>query len=79
MLSPKADIQPALVNDKVGDHARLVAFCLRGSPYWPCVVAQRNGAARSSNSVSPASLGSRGLPGWMIATWQLSAASTSWR
>ena len=40
---------------------------------------QRKGSARTSSSSSPASFGSRGLPGWMIATWQLSAASTSWR
>jgi len=38
-----------------------------------------NGSARASSSSSPGSFSSRGLPGWMIATWQLSAASTSWR
>ncbi len=40
--------------------------------YW-------NGFARSISSSSPGSFGLRGLPGWMIATWQTSAASTSWR
>ena len=35
-----------------------------------------NGFARSSNSSSPGSLGFHGLPGWMIATWHASAAST---
>lgn len=39
----------------------------------------RKGSARLINSSSPASFGLRGLPGWMIDTWQLSAASTSCR
>ena len=46
---------------------------------WPRAAGQRNGSARTSSSSSPGSFGSRGLPGWMIATWQLSAASTNWR
>ncbi len=44
----------------------------RGAPY-------RNGSARAISSSRPGSLGLRGLPGWMIETWQFSAASTSWR
>ena len=39
----------------------------------------KNGCARSSSSSSPGSLESHGLPGWMIDSWQLSAASTSCR
>src|SRR4030095_13381661 len=43
------------------------------------VTAYWNGLARSISSSSPGSLGLMGLPGWMIDTWQLSAASTSCR
>ena len=45
----------------------------------PISQSQRNGSARTSNSSSPGSLRSRGWPGWMMATWQPSAASTSCR
>jgi MFS family permease len=48
--------------------ARAAAAAAAG--YW-------NGSARLTSSSSPGSLGLRGLPGWMTATWQLSAASTS--
>lgn len=41
--------------------------------------AYANGSARRISSSSPGSFGSRGRPGWMIATWQPSAASTSVR
>jgi hypothetical protein len=37
------------------------------------------GAARFMSSSSPGSFGLRGFPGWMMDTWQLSAASTSSR
>jgi len=40
------------------------------------VQAQRKGCARLTSSSRPGSCGLRGLPGWMIETWQLSAAST---
>jgi len=40
---------------------------------------QRKGFARSRSSARPGSLGSSGFPGWMMETWQLSAASTSSR
>jgi hypothetical protein len=40
---------------------------------------QRKASARASSSSSPGSLRSRGCPGWMMATWQPSAASTSCR
>ena len=36
-----------------------------------------NASARFISSSRPGSLGLRGLPGWMIETWQFSAASTS--
>ena len=39
----------------------------------------RKGLRASISSASPGSSGLRGLPGWMIATWHDSAASTSWR
>ena len=35
-----------------------------------------NASARATSSESPGSFGFHGLPGWMIATWQDSAAST---
>ncbi len=43
---------------------------------WPCR-GQAKASARAVRSSSPGSAGLRGLPGWMIATWQFSAASTS--
>lgn len=55
------------------------AFCLsceqNAAPYRR--VRQRKGSARFINSSRPGSAGLRGLPGWMIETWQFSAASTS--
>ena len=39
----------------------------------------KKGSARCSRSSSPDSFASSGLPGLMTDTWQLSAASTSWR
>jgi len=37
----------------------------------------KNGSARALSSSSPGSSGFLGLPGWIIETWQLSAASTN--
>lgn len=48
----------------------------RGAP-WGFPVSYAKASARSRSVASPGSFGFFGLPGWMIATWQLSAASTS--
>lgn len=39
---------------------------------------QRKASARWSSAARPGSSGFQGLPGWMMETWQLSAASTNW-
>ena len=54
---------------------------LRGARkhFWANYGTYRNGSARLINSSSPGSPALRGLPGWMIESWQFSAASTSWR
>ncbi len=49
---------------------RAACSCAKRLRYW-------NGSARSISSSRPGSFGLRGLPGWMIATWHASAASTS--
>ncbi len=41
--------------------------------------AQLNVSARLTSSSRPGSPSFHGFPGWMMQTWQISAASTSWR
>lgn len=53
--------------------AQCTGYFLAGASYY------RKGSARFSSSSNPGSFGLRGLPGWMMDTWQFSAASTSCR